>query len=385
MSTERKPISPGRRGTARRRPAWSSAAALLWGLAFFVLGQLALSVYLDRRHPEVFHPEYGHKRIHLRALCRANPGKPLLVVLGSSRPEMGFRPQVLSGCQTSAGEPVVVFNFAMTSSGPVQELLCLRRLMADGIRPRWVLVEMFPPFLNQEGGGGNRTWLDVEQMTWNDLGLLRRYCERPWLLYSRWLWSRRTPGFSYRLGLMKHYAPRWLPPATLFDVWVGVSASGWVPFGHETVGPADYQRGVARARAEYYRLLQDFQLRDSPLKAARELLDLCRQEGIGVGLFLMPEGSEFRSWYPPSVRVEVDNYLTNLSKEYGVPVVDARTWMADEDFFDCHHLLPRGAAAFTQRFEREALQPFLAGQLRAGVLHGRPSDTGLDLVQGAGR
>jgi hypothetical protein len=283
---------------------------------------------------------------------------------------MGFRPEILSRCRTPGGDKVVVFNFGMTSAGPVQELLCLRRLLAAGLRPKWVFVEVFAPFLNQEAGQGNRTWLGIDELSWVDLPVLRRYCERPWLMYGRWLWSRAAAGSSYRLGLMKQHLPKWLPASLQFDVWLGITAYGWVPFAHDTVSAADYRRGLERARVEYYRLLHDFLLRDSPTRALRELLELCRREDIGVGLFLMPEGSEFRSWYPPAVEEMVSRYLAGLSKEYGVPVVDARRWMPDANFFDGHHLLPRGATAFTKRFERAALEPFLLGKLPAGYYQG---------------
>jgi hypothetical protein len=45
-----------------------------------------------------------------------------------------------------------------------------------------------------------------------------------------------------------------------------------------------------------------------------------------------------------------------------VPLLDGRTWLTEDDFWDGHHLLPRGAAAFTARFERELTAP-LPGSL----------------------
>jgi hypothetical protein len=42
-----------------------------------------------------------------------------------------------------------------------------------------------------------------------------------------------------------------------------------------------------------------------------------------------------------------------------VPLIDARDWVDDDGFWDGHHMLPAGAAQFTHRFEREALQPLV--------------------------
>jgi hypothetical protein len=70
-------------------------------------------------------------------------------------------------------------------------------------------------------------------------------------------------------------------------------------------------------------------------------------------LVLMPEGSEFRSWYPPSELPQIESFLGALQREYQVPLVDARTWIADDDFADSHHLLLPGAAQFTKRLGQE--------------------------------
>jgi hypothetical protein len=50
----------------------------------------------------------------------------------------------------------------------------------------------------------------------------------------------------------------------------------------------------------------------------------------------------------------MEGYLGRLCRESGAAWVDARSWVADDLFFDNHHLLGRGAAAFTERFGREA-------------------------------
>jgi hypothetical protein len=79
---------------------------------------------------------------------------------------------------------------------------------------------------------------------------------------------------------------------------------------------------------------------------------LCRQQNIATTLLVMPEGPEFQSWYAPAARAEIDTYLSRLSRDYGIPLIDARSWLPDTAFFDSHHLHPDGATAFTQRFER---------------------------------
>src|SRR5262249_1104300 len=117
----------------------------------------------------------------------------------------------------------------------------------------------------------------------------------------------------------------------------------------------------ALAHAEYHAILQRCQIGFRADQALHEIIQLCRRHQIGIALFLMPEGSEFRSWYPPAVQSRIDQYLAHLGEECSVPVLDMRTWMADVDFVDSHHLLPKGAAVFTKRFEGEVLRPLLRG------------------------
>jgi hypothetical protein len=91
--------------------------------------------------------------------------------------------------------------------------------------------------------------------------------------------------------------------------------------------------------------------------AFHALLDLCRQQGIPVVLVLMPEGKDFKGLYPPALRSGLDALIINLVQETGVPLVDARDWLDEQDLFDSHHALPSGAALFTQRLSQEVILP----------------------------
>jgi hypothetical protein len=138
--------------------------------------------------------------------------------------------------------------------------------------------------------------------------------------------------------------------------------SGWVPSTRASVDAAEYRRGLEFARAQYVPPLVDFRISKGPDRALHELLTLCRKEHIAVVLLLMPEGSDFRSWYALDARCQIDGYVAELSRRFDVPLVDARTWLADSAFWDGHHLLAPGAAAFTERFTREVLQPLVEGR-----------------------
>jgi hypothetical protein len=103
----------------------------------------------------------------------------------------------------------------------------------------------------------------------------------------------------------------------------------------------------------YFNSLQRFQLGQGPLHALRDLLDRCRRERLPVALVVMPETAEFRTLYPRHAQADIQQVLSDLRQDFGVEVVDASDWLADEDFDDGHHLLKSGATNFTSRLVKE--------------------------------
>src|SRR5262249_10096520 len=125
--------------------SWSKTT-LAWAGSWFGIGQLGLSLFLHHWQPQVIDREFG---VPL-AVLRNQPSKPSqarALVIGSSRPAMGVAPAEFPALHTSLGRPVAVFNFSQLGSGPLGELLTLRRLLACGISPDWVLIEVWPPLL----------------------------------------------------------------------------------------------------------------------------------------------------------------------------------------------------------------------------------------------
>src|SRR5262245_4077574 len=81
--------------TRQRALSARGRRALGWGLILFLLGQLALALFVEWGHPEIIDPEYGRRLQLLRERRAEAPGRPLVLVLGSSRTAMGFRPEAL--------------------------------------------------------------------------------------------------------------------------------------------------------------------------------------------------------------------------------------------------------------------------------------------------
>src|SRR5438093_13042053 len=96
-------------------------AVLAWGLLFYLAFQVALIVITDNWRPELRDPEYGSKLSRLRERLAEEPGRPLILILGSSRAGYGFRPEVVSDWRTPDGASPMVFNFGLTGAGPILE------------------------------------------------------------------------------------------------------------------------------------------------------------------------------------------------------------------------------------------------------------------------
>jgi hypothetical protein len=140
------PTIPPRKAALDRR---ARVALVCFALAF-AAGQAAFRVVLVRR-PAIGDPEFGRKLDSLRAKVADDPNRPLVVMLGSSRVATGFRPDTMPRLTTADGREVAAFNYAQVGTGPQVAHLVLKRMLAAGVRPDWVLVEFWPPFWCVDG------------------------------------------------------------------------------------------------------------------------------------------------------------------------------------------------------------------------------------------
>jgi len=331
-------------------------------VALFVALQAALAVVVERWTPELWHPEYGGKLGLLRRRLAETKRRPLVLFMGSSRTLSGVNPAELPHCPCAGGADPLVFNFAHVGAGPLRQLLLLRRLLGQGIRPRHVFLEVMPALLAEDNELAHV--LQARLTGWQDLPALR-HSWHGWGQRRQWFEDNLVPCLAHRAGLLARVAP-WVLPLDrrcYFAPW-SFSAGGYLPYlgGAATVSRAEYEKGLRYAHAEYSALLQNFRISPGANRALRKFLDLCRRQGIGVTLVLLPEGSDYRAWYAPHAESCLRNYLDGLCQDSGVRLVDARSWVADMDFADGHHLLRGGTSTFTRRFGRDVYRLVLAGR-----------------------
>src|SRR5262249_48739335 len=152
----------------------------------------------DRSMPILREPEYGHKLARLSEALHAAPERPLVLVFGSSRTQIGLRPEVLADLDASEAERPLVFNFAFAGCGPLESLIHLRRLLALGIHPRGVVIELLPAFLSLAMDTEELPYRFVNWLTPEELTRFLPYSVRPGRLCTDWADRRLVPSSANR-------------------------------------------------------------------------------------------------------------------------------------------------------------------------------------------
>jgi hypothetical protein len=336
---------------SRRAPLW-------WGLLFFLALQLGFNVIVDWRYPELYDAEFGVRLQKYRAWRKEHPDHASLIVLGSSRVVMSFAPEMLPELRQPNGTVVTPFNFAHLGAGPAMNLMQYRRQRRWNVKPDYLVVEVMPPVLSEES-----PTIAIGSATAPDLPTLHRHVDRG-KLYGRYLLRRLVPWYRNRGELLHRVAPDWVltgEPSERDRISLGRLGGDLFWQVRSAVSAevgAQYMQG---AHDGYAPRLQQFAIRPEATRAYEELLRECRHDGVPVVLVLTPEGDKFRSWYPPQALAEIDVWCADLHQRHGVWIVDARRWLAEEDFVDSHHVLLRGMRRFTLRLHEEVLGPLVAG------------------------
>lgn len=374
--------------TSSRRAVALGRAAVLWTAVLFIGAQAGLTWWLYGR-PELVNPDYWVRLARIQARQRDAGGRPLAVMLGSSRPMSGLRTDLL--VKEELGLPAVVCNFAHAHSGPLRELIALRRLLAAGIKPQYAIIEVWVPFLAQKGFYSEYDAIIKDHPDWPDLPVVARYYRERWEPFMRLCVQSLTPAVHYRSEVLYAVAPWLLSRAAVMNYeWqVGradtADAWGTMPIAEGRLGPKELAGSIEKGRAVTEPVLADLHLHPISERAFHEVLTECTTRGIRPMLVLMPEHSAMRSWYSPASRARVEEMVERLSQAYGAPAVDARLWLADEGFADyCHYDL-QGASELTRRLAVEALRPWMTGAPLPEHVLLRGRGTGGDPTRQAGQ
>lgn len=333
-----------RSGTALPAARPSPRAVVASFIALFCLLNLAAFAAMEV-WPSLRDPEYGRRAARLKARVAENPGRPLALVVGSSRTSMGVNPAAWEAVRPAAAP--MLFNLSIAGSGPMIELMTLRRAFADGVRPAVVLLEFWPPFMRQDGLYFEPNRIDHHRLFWGDRETVREICPDPPDIESKMRTTRFNPIGENRHRWLAQVFPSWLPVSKRLDgSWSTLDPWGWLPGLDEDAGRAGRLVG---SEAYYRPALTGCRVDPKSDWAVRESVRLARSHGAAVGFVWLPESSEFRSWYPRDTEQHSREYITKSCGELGAPLIDAREWVPDVRLSDGFHLTRKGAAEFTRK------------------------------------
>jgi hypothetical protein len=233
---------------------------------------------------------------------------------------------------------VLTFNFSHNGLGPVLQHVHLRRLLREGIRADLVVLELMPLYLHREFD--------------HSRGRLSLWRELPRVVsYGRAAAVLRNAALR-QLDLLPA-AARAFFPGDLRQLVRDEPETETLPLG----GPIHLRDGLTGVGpGHHFFPPATFHITAGAEQALRDSLALCRANGTAAVLLLTPEAESFRRLYPAGAQEEVGAFARRLADEAGVPLLDARRWLAEKDFFDGHHLLDSGARTLTRRLHREVRQ-----------------------------
>jgi hypothetical protein len=345
---------------SRRRKA---IVALATGAILYLIFHVSLVVASECSRV-LRDPLYGDKELKLTRLEKSlPPGTPLLLFIGTSRTGNGFAAgQAQEALTDGLGHQVAAFNWGIPASGPVNQLLHLRRILKDGHRPSHLMIEVFPSSYATVPGdtcayevrfteGANLDWSELDWIGEHGIPTERLREERELVPIAPW--------YALRFRILGRLRPNLVPYHLRYDWSRAPDPNGWTPMVFENLTDEEIAVGNKRTKEEYGSVLANMKFNEASIRGLREMLDLARNEAIPVALVRLPEGTLLRNMYPPGVAAQFERFFAQLATEYNCKLIDTSDWMSDDLFMDGCHLLRNGGGIYTERLVRESILPFM--------------------------
>ncbi len=359
-----------RRARSSRRSRYAAKTACLSGLIVLLLVHSAVGLYLAI-HQRDDHVYSNRSELFEKRLREVRDAQTLnVVMLGSSRVQHGISPRLVEKqVEEALKQPCVSLSFACAGSGPIAQWLYLRRLIDEGRKVDFLIVEIFPTNMGlNDGQPVEALWLNPERIRPNEGPFLARYGldesevgESP---FSRQAMVKSWDRWRFRI--LGQIDRRLVPRNVMLELETYGDSRGWWPITRTLAPPAKRPQRTASLLSTLG-FLERWQPAPMVHAALCDMLRECRNRGIHVVLTFMPEASEFRSRYSPAAMEDIHRYLDSLQREWHVSVAFAQDWLPDSAFMDAHHLYEDGAAEFTARFCRERLLPYMTRSLAEGT------------------
>jgi hypothetical protein len=327
----------------------------IW-LMLFVLLQVALGIAVEGSLGELRNPVQGTRENQLRQRLKEEPGRPLVVALGSSQTLCALNVRQINEARASAD--LLVFNYALPGCGLYHQQTILEGLLARGIKPDGIIVEITAFALPVDPAIAD---LPLGAYTWSEVRAIARR-RGTHAVYLDWFESRSIPWFTHRQAIMRCILPKWMPEELRIYVPWGrdTDPSGW--YANPTPPDPKY---IETSRQAWEAALQNYDIVNANRAALFEIVRICHERKIKIMFLLPPVGPAAMSWYGPRTEPMLQELLAQIRVRSGAPIIDARTWFESESpFVDTVHLTPEGSTQFTRRFASEAAAFFATASAR---------------------
>jgi hypothetical protein len=335
--------------TYRPNPRTSRLALLLAGLAI-VAGEVAASFLIDYAPLEIRFPEAAS----VISAAQQLDGAKKILFFGSSRSRADFgAPAVAQALRDGKiDEPISVLNAAVTAGDAVAIKFLTDKLLAAGVRPAIVVIEVLPETISRRNAwlrfhlARQFHWPDV----WKSIPDAWRSNELAHLLSSRivplYLFRSEFQQWAYNALDLSFKATNFQ-----FD-----RASNTPPPAQTEPNELELSRArIVTARKR----IRDFKIGGLAAQSLENLIMRYREVGTGVVLLAVPLPTQYRNEYSPPVDAAFLNYMRRLREKYTAEFFDSRHRVPDHFFKARYYLTADGQTYFSQLVAREVLLPLL--------------------------
>ena len=301
-------------------------------LCFFALAQVMAGLLFDHVWPEVRFPFLYRQIAKVEA---STP--PTLVCLGSSR----FGTSLLEEDMNRVLREAYAFNAAVPAGDPLSSEYVLDQLLAHGIRPRTVVIEILPEALNHR-----ICWMKshVErQLGWEDLPTHFSEIVRTEQL-SAYCQGRLFPLYAYRRGVFTFVSDKVRQAVRKDQAATWKRALGDIP----TLSPQEKQRLTREGLERVTDNLADYDPNGLATDALVRILTRCRAERIEPILVIAPVSSMHRKLYTPEIEYAFQQKVQEICSRFSCACLDCREVIPDEEFYDNHHASRAGGKLFSE-------------------------------------
>jgi len=288
---------------------------------------------------------------------------PDVLIMGSSRVQLGLSPVLMGQTLTQAGlPPTRILNLGLKLGTPQANLWLLKNVIRADKQPKVIIYGAAEYEFNANIGLPHDYDYTNELATLADYGAAFPDPRQRIDAQLGFLLGRASYLVRYHQAIRDEWeASDALPPTT--------NAAGLPPDPYGFV-PSEILMNAAsngRMRGEYvdapgWGLLRDYQVGGQGVARFAEFLHLAQARGIRVILVNMPIARVHETFLAPAAYASYRAYLQATAARYGLAYYDYNRhelWPEPQDWQDTNHLNSWGAAKFSPLLAREALLPAL--------------------------